>query len=68
MRTRDGKFPWTYLGKPLAAILDPLGMSVDEFVAICDHFTNTKIFRRDSAGAFVKARHGNFEKLNADNA
>ena len=31
-KPRDGKFPWTYLGKPLAEILEPLDMSVDEFV------------------------------------
>jgi N-acetyl sugar amidotransferase len=67
VRKRDGKFPWTYLGKPLAAILEPLDMSVDEFVKICDRFTNKKIFRRDGAGALLKDQHGNLEKLNYDN-
>jgi N-acetyl sugar amidotransferase len=68
VRERDGKFPWTYLDKPLANILEPLNMSVDEFVKVCDRFTNKKIFRRDGAGALVKDKHGNLEKLNYDNA
>jgi N-acetyl sugar amidotransferase len=67
VRARDGRFPWTYLGKPLAEILEPLEMSVDEFVAICDRFTNKKIFKRDASGALVKDRHGNLEKINYDN-
>ena len=67
VKERDGKFPWTYLGKPLAEILSPLEMTVDEFVKICDRFTNKKIFKRDSSGALVKDKHGNLEKLNYDN-
>lgn len=68
VRERDGKFPWSYLGKSLAAILEPLDMSVEEFVSICDKFTNKKIFKRDSSGALIKDRHGNLEKVNYDNA
>lgn len=67
VRKRDGKFPWSYLGKPLAAILEPLDLSVDEFVKVCDQFTNKKIFRRDASGALLKDKHGNLEKLNYDN-
>lgn len=68
VRRQDGKFPWTYLGKPLADILAPLELSVDEFVKICDQFTNKKIFKRDAAGALLKDKHGNLTKLNDDNA
>lgn len=67
VKMRDGKFPWSYLGKPLRDILDPLDMSVEEFVKICDRFTNRKIFERDAAGSLVKDRHGNLQKLNFDN-
>jgi len=67
VKARDGKFPWSYLGKPLAEILEPLEMTTDEFIKICDRFTNKKIFRRDASGALVKDRHGNLEKLNHDN-
>ena len=67
VKARDGKFPWTYLGKPLADILDPLDMTVDEFIKICDRFTNKKIFKRDASGALIKDKLGNLEKLNYDN-
>ena len=43
-------------------------MSVDEFIKICDQFTNKRIFKRDGDGALLKDRHGNLEKLNYDNA
>ena len=63
----DGRFPWTYLGKPLAEILEPLEMGVDEFIRLCDRFTNKKIFQREANGALRKDRHGNLFKLNHDN-
>ena len=63
----DGKFPWSYLGKPLPEILEPLEMTVDEFVTVCDRFTNKKLFKRDGAGKLVKDRHGNLTKVNYDN-
>ncbi len=67
VRRLDGQFPWTYLGKPLAEILEPLGLSTEEFIAICDRFTNKKIFRRNADGALLKDRRGNLTKLNDDN-
>lgn len=67
VKARDGKFPWSYLGKPLEGILAPLDMSVDEFIKVCDRFTNKKIFKRDSSGNLIKDKHGNLEKLNYDN-
>jgi len=63
----DGKFPWEYLGKSLVDILEPLDLTVDEFIRICNRFTNKKIFKRDVGGDFVKDRFGNLTKINADN-
>lgn len=63
----DGKFPWTYLGKSLEDILSPLDIGLEEFVQICDRFTNKKIFQTDARGDLVKDRHGNLKKLNHDN-
>lgn len=63
----DGRFPWEYLGKSLDDILRPLDISVEEFIRICDRFTNRKIFRRGADGALVKDRDGNLTKLNHDN-
>lgn len=63
----DGLFPWKYLGKPLQDILQPLDISVDEFIRLCDQFTNKKIFKRDVGGGLVKDRQGNLTKINYDN-
>jgi hypothetical protein len=67
VRKLDGRFPWTYLGKPLDKILEPLEMSVEEFIAICDRFTNKKLFKRNADGSLFKDRDGNLTKINHDN-
>ena len=67
VRRHDGQFPWTYLGKPVADILAPIGLSVEQFIRICDRFTNKKIFVRDASGNLVKDAQGNLTKLNYDN-
>jgi len=67
VKKHDGKFPWTYLGKPIEEILEPLDMSLDEFIKICDRFTNKKLFKTDARGQLVKDRHGNLTKINYDN-
>lgn len=58
VRLHDGEFPWSYLGKPLAEILRAVEMSVDEFVAVCDKFTNRDVFRFAADGSIVKAPDG----------
>ncbi len=63
----DGKFPSSYLGISLDDILEPLGMTVDEFTRVCDRFTNKRLFVCDGRGRLKKDRHGNLEKINADN-
>jgi N-acetyl sugar amidotransferase len=67
VRERDGKFPWIYLDKPLEEILAPLDMGVDEFVGICDSYTNTAIFEKNADGSLKKDRLGNLTKVNYDN-
>ena len=67
VKKHDGKFPWTYLDKPLDEILSPLNINVDEFIKICDQFTNKKIFKTDGKGNLKKDGNGNLEKLNYDN-
>ncbi|MFH1461693.1 MAG: N-acetyl sugar amidotransferase [bacterium] len=63
VRKMDGKFPWTYLDKKLEDILEPLNISVDEFIGICDKFTNKKIFKTDVNGNLIKDKNGNLMKL-----
>ena len=63
----DGLFPWEYLGKSLHEILKPLNISIDEFIKICDKFTNKKLFIRDVNGNLIKDSLGNLTKINYDN-
>lgn len=63
----DGQFPWEYLGKPLEELLRPLEMTVDEFIAVCDKFTNKKLFKRDASGKVIKDARGCLTKVNYDN-
>ncbi|WP_084680338.1 N-acetyl sugar amidotransferase [Leptospira fainei] len=63
----DGKFPSTYLDRPLSEILKPLGMTVDEFVRVADKFTNKKLFLKDSRGNLIKDKEMNLTKVNYDN-
>ena len=67
VKIHDGKFPWEYLGHRIEDILAEMDMSVDEFIRICDKFTNKKLFLQDSRGNLVKDRHGNLTKVNYDN-
>ena len=67
VRMRDGKFPWSYLGKPLEDILSPLEVSVDRFIEICDRFTNRRIFMTETDGSLVRDTAGNLTKTNYDN-
>lgn len=54
IRLRDGKFPWTYLGKPLKEILGNIDMSVEGFIELCDRYTNKDIFKTTIGGDIVK--------------
>jgi N-acetyl sugar amidotransferase len=64
---RDGRFPWTYLGKHVAEILRPLGLTVEEFQSICDIFTNHELFETDSQGRLKRRADGSPIKTNFDN-
>jgi N-acetyl sugar amidotransferase len=67
VKKHDGIFPWEYLGCKLEEILDELDMTLQEFIKVCDRFTNKKLFISDSRGALVKDRFGNLTKINYDN-
>lgn len=68
VKQHDGKFPWTCLKKPLADILAPLDLTVEEFISICDQFTNRDLFECSGHNRdLVKDRHGNLKKVNYDN-
>jgi N-acetyl sugar amidotransferase len=65
--SHDGKYPSSYLGKPLIEILEPLGIGIEEFDAICDRFTNKSIFKVNSFGELIRDSKKNLIKINYDN-
>lgn len=67
VKLHDGKFPWSYLGKHLEEILEPLEIGVQDFIKLCDKFTNKKIFKLNADGSLMKDRKGNLTKINYDN-
>jgi N-acetyl sugar amidotransferase len=67
VRRHDGGFPWVYLGSTLEDILADIDMTVEDFVRVCDRFTNRKLFVCDARGELVKDARGNLTKLNYDN-
>lgn len=69
VRELEGRFPASYLGTPLHEILDRISITVEEFVTICDRFTNRRLFQRsasDPAG-LLRSNDGSLTKLNYDN-
>lgn len=67
VKEREGNFPWTYLGKPIEDILKPIDVSIDEFIKICDRFTNRKIFQTDAKGNLIKDKTGKLKKIKFEN-
>lgn len=63
----EGKFPKTYLGKKLEAILEEIEMTFDEFTSICEKFTNKKLFLQDQNGILIRNTSGDLIKTNYDN-
>ena len=51
-------FPLTHLGKSLNEIIEPLNLSTDEFISICDIHTNREIFETNDAGELMKYKDG----------
>ncbi|MEJ6580841.1 MAG: N-acetyl sugar amidotransferase [Akkermansiaceae bacterium] len=68
VRRHDGKFPWTYLDVPLEEILEHIDLTVEEFKATCDRFTNKRIFQKDAKGNLLRDKKGNLTKVNDDNS
>ncbi len=58
VKKRDGKFPWTYLGRPIDDIVREIGMTVEEFQNVCDRFTNKRLFKVDNHGKPLRNDEG----------
>lgn len=67
VKERDGRFPWTYLGVPIEDVLTDIDMTVEDFQAVCDRFTNKKLFQADRHGHLMRDARGDLVKVNDDN-
>jgi len=67
VKAHDGKFPWSYLGVGLETMLAEIDMTLEEFQAVCDRFTNRKLFVADRRGNLRRDRQGNLIRINDDN-
>ena len=67
VKSLEGKYPWTYLGKNLIDILENIGLTITEFDLICDSYTNKSIFKLDQNKSLLKDESGNLIKMNYDN-
>ena len=68
VRDYEGKYPKSYMGKPLSNILNKINMNEKEFQETCERFTNKKIFKTNQSGDVSYDDKGNLIKLNYDNA
>lgn len=67
VKLHDGKVPWTYLDVTIEQVLRDIDMTTDEFFAVCDRFTNKRLFVTDRHGELVRDRDRNLVKINDDN-
>jgi len=63
----EGRYPVTYLGKKLRDILKLISMTEEEFIDICDQFTNKNIFLKNNDGSLYKDNTLSLKKVNYDN-
>lgn len=54
----DGMYPSTCLGRPIGEILAEIDMTEDEFVKVCDRFTNKRLFHCNNRGDLIKDATG----------
>ena len=67
VRRHDGKFPSSYLGRPIVDILADIEVNLEEFHLICNRFTNKRLFRTRVDGSLWRDWAGDLEKINYDN-
>ena len=67
IKLHDGKYPWTYLDKPLVEILNRIDVTLKEFDEICERFTNKNLFLKDSDGRLIRDLSNSLIKVNYEN-
>lgn len=66
VKNLEGKFPWEYLGYKLEDMVSLLDLSLEEFINICDNFTNYDLFEKDEKGDLKKDNKGNLTLLDIE--
>ena len=59
IQEKSDKFPEIYLGYQLSEILDEIKISREDFIKICDKFTNKSLFQCNNKNELIKDQHGN---------
>jgi N-acetyl sugar amidotransferase len=67
IKHHDGKYPWTYLGKPLSEILNQIDLTIEEFDIICERFTNKELFLKNKDGELIRDSTNSLIKINYEN-
>jgi len=67
IKQHDGKYPWSYLDKPLELILKKIDLTTEEFDKICDRFTNKSLFLKNSSGELLRDSTNSLVKVNYEN-
>ena len=63
VKQHEGKIPRKYLDE----FLEKWDMSFDQFLEICNKFTNKDLFKKDSSGNLLRDNNLNLTKINYDN-
>lgn len=63
VKKHEGKIPLKYLDE----FLKEAEISYDQFIEICEKFTNKELFKKDNNGKLLRDRDGNIEKISYDN-
>ncbi len=59
----EGKIPRKYFNE----FLKDFELTENEFLKICEKFTNKELFKTDSAGNLIRDSNNNIEKIAYDN-
>ena len=59
----EGKIPTKYLKE----FLDEFELSMDDFIQICDKFTNKELFKKNIDNNLLRDKSNNIEKITYDN-
>ena len=63
VKKHEGNIPTKYLDE----FLESAEISYDEFIKICEKFTNKELFKKDENGKLLRDKEGNIEKISYDN-